>query len=89
MVEEDLKVDLRMMEEGEIVEIDGKGLSLVEEEMIVVENRVAYKVVEVDRRFVVHMASMMDAMVVYSMGNFGATANKVGVVSNLHTMDLG
>ena len=56
--------------------------------MIVVEDKVAYKVVEVDRRFVVHMASMLDAMVVYSDEKFGTIADKVGVVANLHTMDL-
>ena len=89
MVEGDLKVDLRMMEEEEIVGVDGKDLSWVEEERIVVENRVAYKVVEADRWFVVHMASMLDAMVVYSMKFFGTTADKFGVVANLHTMDLG
>ena len=87
----DLKVNLRKMEvwEEEIIEVDDRGLSLVVEEMIVVEDKVAYKVVEVDRRFVVHMASMPDAMVVYFVENFGTAANKVGVVSNLHTMDLG
>ena len=89
MVEEDLKVDLWMMEEEEIVEIDGKDLSLVVEEMIAMEDRVAYKVVEVGRTFVVHMVSMLDSMVVYSMKIFGTTTDKVGVVANLHTMDLG
>ena len=85
----DLKLNLIKMEEEEIVESDDSGLSLVVEEMISMEDKVAYKVVEVDRRFVVHMASMVDAMFVYSMEIFGTIADKVGVVANLHTMDLG
>ena len=78
-----------MMEEREIIEIDGKGLSLVVEEMIAMEDKVAYKVVEVDRRFLVHVVSMPHAMVVYYAKFFGTIADKVGVVANLHTMDLG
>lgn len=61
--------------------------------MIIVEDKVAYKDVEVDTKVVeVDMkvvASMYDAMVVYYAKMFEAIVDKVEVVANLHTMDLG
>ena len=91
----DLKVDLKKMEvwEEEIVEVLDRGLLLVVEEKTDVEDKVAYKVVkigvmivELDTKVV---ASMFDVVVVCWVGNFGAIVDKVGVVDNLHIMDLG
>ena len=64
-------MDLRKMEvlEEETVEVVDKDLSLVVEEMIFVEDKVKYKVVEVDMIVLEVdtkiLASMLDAMVVY------------------------
>ena len=64
-------VDSKKMKvwEEEIVEVIDRGLLVVVEERIVVENRVAYKVVKVDMMIVgvdtKVVASMSDAMVVY------------------------
>ena len=60
----DLKVNLKKMEvwEEEIVEVVDMGLSVVVEEMIVVEDKVVHKVVEVDTKVV---ASVSNAMVMY------------------------
>ena len=91
----DLKVDSKKMEvwEEEIVEVVDRGLLLAVEKKTIVEDKVAYKVVkigtmivEVDTKVA---ASMFDAMVVCWVGNFGAIFDKVGIVDNLHTMDLG
>ena len=61
--------------------------------MTVAENRVVYKVVKVDTMIeevdMKVVASMFDSMAEYWVGNFGAIVDKVGIVDNLNTMDLG
>ena len=48
--------------------------------------KIGTMIVKVDMKVA---ASMFDAIVLCWVGNFGAIVDKVGIIYNLHTMDLG